>query len=123
MRGILSGVLQAFIIPNFVKEAGINTLPTAIFGSLKRGHNPDIGAISTMLLVLFIDMVTLSCLITKSDTCDFNDGMLASLKAGGMGTYAVAVPRDYMVDLMAGEGPLDSVADSELASKGNVAPE
>jgi spermidine/putrescine transport system substrate-binding protein len=54
------------------------------------------------------------------DTYDSNEAMLASLKAGGMGTYDVAVPGDYMVAIMAGEGLLDTVADGELANKGNI---
>jgi len=31
------------------------------------------------------------------DTYDSNEAMLASLKAGALGTYDVAVPGDYMV--------------------------
>jgi len=57
------------------------------------------------------------------DTYDSNEAMLASLKAGGMGTYDVAVPGDYMVKIMAGEGLLDTIAEGELANKGNIAPE
>ena len=57
------------------------------------------------------------------DTYDSNEAMLASLKAGGMGTYDVAVPGDYMVAIMAGEGLLDTIGDGELANKGNIAPE
>ncbi|WP_299882602.1 extracellular solute-binding protein [uncultured Sulfitobacter sp.] len=57
------------------------------------------------------------------DTYDSNESMLAALKAGGMGTYDVAVPGDYMVKIMAGEGLLDTIADGELANKGNIAPE
>lgn len=57
------------------------------------------------------------------DTYDSNEAMLASLKAGGMGTYDVAVPGDYMVAIMAGEGLLDTIAEGELANKGNIAPE
>ncbi|WP_371171064.1 extracellular solute-binding protein [Aliiroseovarius sp. 2305UL8-7] len=57
------------------------------------------------------------------DTYDSNEAMLASLKAGGMGTYDVAVPGDYMVAIMAGEGLLDTIADGELANKANIAPE
>lgn len=57
------------------------------------------------------------------DTYDSNEAMLASLKAGGMGTYDVAVPGDYMVAIMAGEGLLDTIADGELANAGNIAPE
>ena len=57
------------------------------------------------------------------DTYDSNEAMLASLKAGGIGTYDVAVPGDYMVAIMGGEGLLDTIADGELANKGNIAPE
>jgi len=57
------------------------------------------------------------------DTYDSNEAMLASLKAGAIGTYDVAVPGDYMVSIMASEGLLDTIADGELANKGNIAPE
>lgn len=57
------------------------------------------------------------------DTYDSNESMLATLKAGGMGTYDVAVPGDYMVKIMAGEGLLDTIADGELANKGNIEPQ
>lgn len=65
--GILSGFLLAFIISlddfiitNFVKGAGVETLPTAIFGAVKQGIKPNIMAISTLLLVLSFCLVTLS---------------------------------------------------------------
>ena len=54
------------------------------------------------------------------DTYDSNESMLASLKAGAIGTYDVAVPGDYMVEIMAGEGMLDTIADGELSNKGNI---
>ena len=38
------------------------------------------------------------------DTYDSNEAMLAALKAGKMGSYDVAVPGDYMVEIMIGEG-------------------
>jgi len=57
------------------------------------------------------------------DTYDSNEAMLATLKAGGVGTYDVAVPGDYMVKIMAGEGLLDTIAEGELANKGNIAAE
>lgn len=57
------------------------------------------------------------------DTYDSNEAMLATLKAGGMGTYDLAVPGDYMVKIMAGEGLLGTIAEGELANKGNIAPE
>jgi spermidine/putrescine transport system permease protein len=74
MPGIISGFLLAFIvslddfiITNFVKGAGIETLPTAIFGSVKQGLKPNIMAISTLLLGLSVVMVTISYFVSKSD--------------------------------------------------------
>lgn len=57
------------------------------------------------------------------DTYDSNEALLAALKAGRMGAYDVAVPGDYMVDIMAGEGLLDTIAEGELANKGNILPQ
>jgi len=72
--GIISGFLLAFIvslddfiITNFVKGAGVETLPTAIFGAVKQGIKPNIMAISTMLLAVSIVMVTISYFVSKSD--------------------------------------------------------
>ena len=70
--GVVSGYLLAFIISlddfiitNFVKGAGMETLPTAIFGSVKQGIKPNIMAISTLMLVVSILFVTLSYLINQ----------------------------------------------------------
>ena len=70
--GILAGFLLAFIISlddfiitNFIKGAGIETLPTAIFGSVKQGIKPNIMALSTLLLLFSIALVTLSYFIGK----------------------------------------------------------
>ena len=57
------------------------------------------------------------------DTFDSNEAMLASLKAGKLGAYDVAVPGDYMVEIMAGEGLLDTIAEGELANLGNIEPQ
>ncbi|ASJ76606.1 extracellular solute-binding protein [Granulosicoccus antarcticus] len=54
------------------------------------------------------------------DTFDSNESMLATLKAGGIGTYDVSVPGDYMVKIMADEGLLDTIAEGELKNKGNI---
>jgi spermidine/putrescine transport system permease protein len=74
MPGIISGFLLAFIvslddfiITNFVKGAGVETLPTAIFGSVKQGIKPNIMAISTMLLGISVLMVTVSYLVSRWD--------------------------------------------------------
>lgn len=70
--GVISGFLLAFIISlddfiitNFVKGAGMETLPTAIFGSVKQGIKPNIMAISTLMLGVSILFVTLSYLINR----------------------------------------------------------
>jgi len=70
--GIFSGFLLAFIISlddfiitNFVKGAGIETLPTAIFGAVKQGIKPNIMAISTLLLLVSVVFVTLSYLVGR----------------------------------------------------------
>lgn len=74
MPGIVSGFLLAFIISlddfiitNFVKGAGVETLPTAIFGAVKQGLKPNIMAISTMLVGFSIIMVTVSYFVGKKD--------------------------------------------------------
>ena len=70
--GIISGFLLSFIISlddfiitNFVKGAGVETLPTAIFGAVKQGIKPNIMALSTLLLLFSIFLVTLSYIIGK----------------------------------------------------------
>ena len=56
------------------------------------------------------------------DTFDSNEAMLASLKAGKLGDYDVAVPGDYMVEILAQEGMLDEFAPSELRNFANIDP-
>ena len=57
------------------------------------------------------------------DTFDSNEALLASLKAGAIGTYDVAVPGDYMVQIMGNEGLLGTIEEGALENKGNIAPE
>ena len=54
------------------------------------------------------------------DTFDSNEAMLASLKAGKMGTYDVAMPSDYMVDIMGDEGMLDTFDQEEIPNFSNI---
>ena len=54
------------------------------------------------------------------DTYTSNEEMLASLKAGKLGTYDVAVPSDYMVQIMIREGMLDEIGPGELTNAGNI---
>ncbi len=53
------------------------------------------------------------------ETYDSNEAMLASLKAGSVGTYDLAVPSDYMVKIMIGEGLVQEIT-GELSNLGNV---
>lgn len=55
-----------------------------------------------------------------TDTYESNEAMLASLKAGALGDYDLAVPGDYMVKIMIQEGVLDSFAASDLKNFGNI---
>jgi len=73
--GVLSGFLLAFIISlddfiitNFVKGAGVETLPTAIFGAVKQGIKPNIMALSTLLLGVSALLVTASWWLGRSGT-------------------------------------------------------
>lgn len=70
--GLASGWLLAFIISlddfiitNFAKGAGMETLPTAIFGSVKQGIKPNIMAISTLMLAASILFVTAAYFINR----------------------------------------------------------
>jgi spermidine/putrescine transport system substrate-binding protein len=56
------------------------------------------------------------------DTYDSNESMLASLKAGKLGQYDVAVPADFMVQIMRDEGMLDSFTPEEMTNLGNIDP-
>lgn len=73
--GVISGFLLAFIISlddfiitNFVKGAGVETLPTAIFGAVKQGIKPNIMAISTLMLLVSVLFVTISYLVGRIGT-------------------------------------------------------
>lgn len=72
--GIVSGFILAFIISlddfiitNFVKGAGVETLPTAIFGAVKQGIKPDIMALSTLMLAVSVALVALSWWLGRAD--------------------------------------------------------
>jgi spermidine/putrescine transport system permease protein len=65
--GILSGAMLAFIISMddfvitfFVAGAGATTLPVYIFGMIRIGISPEVNAISTLLLLASVVLVSLS---------------------------------------------------------------
>lgn len=71
--GILSGALLAFIISlddfvitYFVAGAGATTLPVYIFGMIRIGVTPEVNAVSALMLVVSILVVSLSWLIGRT---------------------------------------------------------
>jgi spermidine/putrescine transport system permease protein len=75
MPGILGGALLAFtlslddfVITFFTSGAGFNTLPTYVFGMIKRGVTPKINAISTLMLAGSLLLVGLSLILRRKDS-------------------------------------------------------
>ncbi|TPW27431.1 ABC transporter permease [Pararhizobium mangrovi] len=73
MPGILSGLVLAFIISLddfittfFVGGAGSTTLPLYIFGLVRIGVTPQVNAISSLMLVLSLALVSLSLFLSRS---------------------------------------------------------
>ncbi len=71
--GILSGAVLAFIISlddfvisYFVAGAGATTLPIFIFGMIRIGVTPEVNAVSALMLVVSIALVSLSWLIGRA---------------------------------------------------------
>ena len=67
LPGILSGFLLAFtmslddfIITHFTRGAGINTLSTMIYSELRRGINPSLYALSTIVFVAILVLLGIS---------------------------------------------------------------
>lgn len=54
------------------------------------------------------------------DTYDSNEAMLAALKAGKLGQYDIAVPSDYMTQILIESGMTDSFTPEEVPNLKNV---
>lgn len=72
MPGILAGMMLAFVtslddvvITLFVKSAGQDTLPTYMLGQIRRSVSAEVNAISTLLLLLTVAMLTAFFLLTR----------------------------------------------------------
>jgi spermidine/putrescine transport system permease protein len=70
--GILAGAMLAFVtslddvvITQFVKSPGQETLPTYMLAQFRRGTTPEINAISAMLLVLTVALLTFFLILTR----------------------------------------------------------
>jgi spermidine/putrescine transport system permease protein len=72
MPGILAGAMLAFVtslddvvITLFVKSAGQDTLPTYMLAQIRRSVSAEMNAISTLLLVLTVALLTMFFLLTR----------------------------------------------------------
>ena len=72
LPGILAGAMLAFVtslddvvITEFVKSPGQDTLPTYMLGQLRRAMKPDVNAISTILLVVTLILLTAFAFLTR----------------------------------------------------------
>jgi spermidine/putrescine transport system permease protein len=70
LPGILSGALLAFtlslddfVVSFFTSGPGSTTLPILIYSSVKRGITPDINALSTLMVLASILLITITTLI------------------------------------------------------------
>jgi len=72
LPGIIAGAMLAFVISlddvvitEFVKSGGQDTLPTYMLGQLRRAITPEVNAISTVLLMLTVVLLTAFFLLTR----------------------------------------------------------
>ena len=75
MPGVKSGALLAFtlslddvIISYFTAGPGSNTLPLKIFSMIKTGITPDVNALSTLMLLATLVLLTVYSLINYRKT-------------------------------------------------------
>ncbi len=73
--GILSGLLLAFIvsldnfvITFFVSGPGSTTLPVYIYGMIRTGVTPEVNAVSALLLLVSLVLVTVALLLSRRET-------------------------------------------------------
>ncbi|MCQ2609403.1 MAG: ABC transporter permease subunit, partial [Lachnospiraceae bacterium] len=78
MPGILSGFmlsltmsLDDFIITHFTKGAGVNTLSTLIYSQVRRGVNPSMYALSTIIFfIVLIVLIVTNIVSNRVDTIE-----------------------------------------------------
>jgi spermidine/putrescine transport system permease protein len=70
--GIVAGAMLAFVISlddvvitEFIKSGGQDTLPTYMLGQLRRQLTPEINAVSSMLLLVTVALLTAFFLLTR----------------------------------------------------------
>jgi putrescine transport system permease protein len=72
MPAILSGWLLAFtlswddvVVTQFVSGPGYNTLPMVVFSSVRRGVNPSVNALATLMVLIVATGVVISAVLMK----------------------------------------------------------
>ncbi len=72
--GVAAGAMLAFVISlddvvitEFVKSGGQDTLPTYMLGQMRRQLTPEVNAISSMLLLLTVALLTAFFFLTRKD--------------------------------------------------------
>ena len=72
MPGVISGFILAitmslddFIITHFTKGAGVNTLSTLIYSQVRRGVNPSMYALSSIIFIIVLIVLIISNFITN----------------------------------------------------------
>jgi spermidine/putrescine transport system permease protein len=72
--GVAAGAMLAFVISlddvvitEFVKSGGQDTLPTYMLGQMRRQLTPEVNAISSMLLLLTVALLTLFFFLTRKN--------------------------------------------------------
>lgn len=74
MPGIVSGFLLAvtmslddFIITHFTRGAGINTISTLVYAQVRRGVNPSLYALSTIIFIAVLIVLLVTNIVSNKD--------------------------------------------------------
>ena len=77
MPGVVSGFMLAvtmslddFIITHFTRGAGINTISTLVYAQVKRGLNPSLYALSTLMFVIVLVVLLITNFISNREEAD-----------------------------------------------------
>ena len=57
--------MDDFMISNFLTAAGTTTLPIYIFSLIRKGVNPSINVVATLLLLMAVVVTVVSTLLTN----------------------------------------------------------
>ena len=74
MPGVISGFVLAltmslddFIITHFTRGAGINTISTLVYAQVKRGLNPSLYALSSLMFLIVLIILVITNFVTNRD--------------------------------------------------------